>query len=717
MKNFFYFLLCLSLSLNVISCSKVKSTNKESSLGFTVKNSPLFGEKAEWLWDYQGSLESLRKEFKLSYDEMFFIAYKYAGIGNYRLFEETLLYVIDKSKNTLITSLSAQALLEYWQANRFFDKIALYGEKWQNQFSSLSFNTILAEAYYWQRSDEKAWNLFQEIQEEEGYKEKEEYLLFRTVLALRLGKVSESKILYNSLIRDIPVSVLHERLWSYLQVSPLEAGLLSKDELDWLDFKYYIFNKELIKASQLLSHLVKGDSKDWLLSKGLISDFSSLYSSPKEALKGQVFLIENYSHEYSPFYNVGMAILSYKQREYEIASQFYKDAFSSLSPIEAKDYYYYYLRSLSFISVSQFLAGIGNISEDYLRTGAFYRLFDIYLNELVEVRSWDDVYDLYLGTKNYLSGTYQSRLALFMARLIEHKYLNILGNPEDQKAYFYDLAKKGDPLSYGSFMAIYFTNGNLKDILPMESDFPEWGETDLEINKVLRGFLSFGLAKEAYKFQRKHASVITEENYLYLSRLLGSQFYWFDAIEVATRLAARKNWVLTKDELEALYPRPFLSSIRYWAANYDVSLPVRLGQIHDESRFDPNIKSPRDAVGISQLLPSTAADIARELNVFRYSINDPEDNIRFGTYYLAKRFNQYQAGFKALLAYNAGYTRVDQWDKEFSDLPDEIYIEAVPFWESRRYVRSILFNAGVYVLLYGEERDFKEQVVSKIFNF
>lgn len=717
MKNFFYFLLCLSLSFILISCSNVKAISKESSLGFSIKPFPLFGEKAEWLWDYEGSLESLRKEFKLSYEDMFFIAYKYADIGNYRLFEETLLHVIDKSKNTLITSLSAEALLEYWQANRFFDKIALYGEKWQGRFNSLSFKAILAEAYYWQRSDEKAWNLFQEIQQEEAYKDKDEDLLFRAVLALRLSKVSEAKELYNSLIQNIPTSSLHERLWSYLQVSPLEAKLLGKNELEWLNFKYFILNKEYTKASQLLSHLVKGDSKDWLFSKGLISDFLALYPSSKEAKQGQVFLIENYSHDYSPFYNIGMASLSYKQGEYEIASQFYKDAFPSLSPEIARDYYYFYLRSLSFISVSQFLAGMKNVSEDYLRTGAFYRLFDIYLNELVEVRSWNDIYDLYLGTRLYLSGTYQSRLALFMARLIEHKYLNILGNPEDQKAYFYDLAKKGDPLSYGSFMAIYFTNGNLKDILPMNQEAPEWGETDPDVNQVLRGFLSFGLAKEAYKFQRKHANLITEENYLFLSRLLGYQFYWFDAIEVATRLAARKNWILSKEELEALYPRPFLSSIRYWAANYDISLPVRLGQIHDESRFDPNIRSPRDAVGISQLLPSTAADIARELNVFRYSINDPEDNIRFGTYYLAKRFNQYNAGFKGLLAYNAGYSRVDQWNKEFSDLPDEIYIEAVPFWESRRYVRSILFNAGVYVLLYGEERDFKEQVVSKIFNF
>ena len=200
MKMSFILLLTLFLFVSCVASSA-------SPLGFKTQSPELFESPAEWLWHYDGSIDALRRQYRLTHEDMFFIAYKYAEIGNHRRFEEALLYVVDNT-NSLISSLAAGALLDYWQANRLFDQIAFYGELWEAQFSQVPFKLSLAEAFYWQRNDDKAWDLFQELESYPDVKWRDEHLLFKTVLALRLGKEIEAQSLYKSFIQDLPASRL-----------------------------------------------------------------------------------------------------------------------------------------------------------------------------------------------------------------------------------------------------------------------------------------------------------------------------------------------------------------------------------------------------------------------------------------------------------------------------------------------------------------------------
>jgi len=58
---------------------------------------------------------------------------------------------------------------------------------------------------------------------------------------------------------------------------------------------------------------------------------------------------------------------------------------------------------------------------------------------------------------------------------------------------------------------------------------------------------------------------------------------------------------------------------------------------------------------------------------------------------------------KALLSYNAGLTRVRAWERSGGDLPGDIFVESVPFEETRKYVRKILVSSVMYASLYGSE--------------
>ena len=133
-----------------------------------------------------------------------------------------------------------------------------------------------------------------------------------------------------------------------------------------------------------------------------------------------------------------------------------------------------------------------------------------------------------------------------------------------------------------------------------------------------------------------------------------------------------------------------LPLVRAAAARHGVPVELVLGVIKVESSFRPEAGSHAGARGLMQLMPRTAASLARQLNWGDYEISDPAFNIEAGTFYLAYLIKRYDSDlFAALAAYNSGPGRVSGWRKR--GLPPPAY--------SRRYVANVLaaraqFTAG-----------------------
>ncbi|MGN7678436.1 MAG: transglycosylase SLT domain-containing protein [Anaplasma sp.] len=149
---------------------------------------------------------------------------------------------------------------------------------------------------------------------------------------------------------------------------------------------------------------------------------------------------------------------------------------------------------------------------------------------------------------------------------------------------------------------------------------------------------------------------------------------------------------------ESLYPRHYLVA--------DDNQEIVLSIIRQESRFDRKAKSPANAIGLMQLLPSTAMEVAKDLRVeySESSLTDPEYNIMLGHHYLKKLLKTYNNSLVlALAAYNAGPRNVNMWIKHLGDPrklsePAELalWIESVPFNETRTYLQRVLANLQVY---------------------
>jgi soluble lytic murein transglycosylase len=129
-----------------------------------------------------------------------------------------------------------------------------------------------------------------------------------------------------------------------------------------------------------------------------------------------------------------------------------------------------------------------------------------------------------------------------------------------------------------------------------------------------------------------------------------------------------------------------------------------LGITRQESGFDPNVRSGAGARGMMQLMPSTAAILARRIGV-SYSpgrLDEPDYNMRLGANYLGQLVTQFSGSYvMATAGYNAGPGRPTQWATFCGDprggATDPVdYIECIPFSETRNYVMRVMENMQVY---------------------
>jgi len=153
----------------------------------------------------------------------------------------------------------------------------------------------------------------------------------------------------------------------------------------------------------------------------------------------------------------------------------------------------------------------------------------------------------------------------------------------------------------------------------------------------------------------------------------------------------------------AAYPLPYESSIRRWSAKAGLDPMLVAGLIHQESAFDPEARSGKDAIGMMQLLPKTARLLARQVRI-RYSqarLSDPDYNVRLGTAYFAELEKQFGGAELALAAYNAGVDRVTLWTSNQTYREPAEFTDSIPFSETRQYVEIIMRNANIYRQLYG----------------
>ena len=219
-----------------------------------------------------------------------------------------------------------------------------------------------------------------------------------------------------------------------------------------------------------------------------------------------------------------------------------------------------------------------------------------------------------------------------------------------------------------------------------------------------REFHALGLVSEARK-EWQVALRGMDAPTLRAAAHLAARWGWMD--RAAITMGRARNAGL--EDLEVRFPLPWRDDVERFARQAAIDGGWMFGVMRRESAFMADIGSSAGAQGLMQLMPTTAKYVAKKFDLpapDRADLHDPATNMRLGSAYLRyvlDKFGENQV--LATAAYNAGPGRVKQWLPKDEVLPADIWVDTVPFTETREYCRAVLHYATVFEWrLHGEAR-------------
>ena len=187
---------------------------------------------------------------------------------------------------------------------------------------------------------------------------------------------------------------------------------------------------------------------------------------------------------------------------------------------------------------------------------------------------------------------------------------------------------------------------------------------------------------------------LNEEEHI-AAAALASQWGWHN--KTIHSLARAKSW----DDLQLRFPLAYTKQVFTAAQRHQVSPLLLFAIARQESAFAEQARSPAGALGLMQLMPGTAQQTANKAGVAYKKSKEllvADKNITLGSFYITELLTKYNGNrILATAAYNAGPSRVDRWlKKSASQLPIDVWIETIPYSETRKYVQNVLAYSVIY---------------------
>ncbi len=272
------------------------------------------------------------------------------------------------------------------------------------------------------------------------------------------------------------------------------------------------------------------------------------------------------------------------------------------------------------------------------------------------------------------------------------RLLETLGRKEEARPFY---QQAGQQLGYYGFLAIDRLGEEYRlDSRPIQSDATRKAEL-AQRPSFLRAHELLALARN-WEARREwfHAIRGLDKAGLIAAGALAREWGWHDRALVTL---ARADYY---DDLEIRFPLLHTEQIFDQAKSHAIDPAWVLAVARQESAFIADVRSHAGALGLMQIMPQTGRMIARALNTRWLGSNQllsPETNIRFGTYYLRSVLDELDENpVLATAAYNAGPHRVRRWYPEQGTLPADIWVETVPFNETRTYLRRVFAYTVIY---------------------
>ena len=180
--------------------------------------------------------------------------------------------------------------------------------------------------------------------------------------------------------------------------------------------------------------------------------------------------------------------------------------------------------------------------------------------------------------------------------------------------------------------------------------------------------------------------------------------------ELAATLAADWGWygqaivtmghAHTYDDLEVRFPIPYQSLIGNNAGRWQLDQGWMFALVRSESAFIEDAESPAGALGLMQVMPRTGKLTAKSMGLKNFKVAhllEADKNVPIGSAYLKQMLDRFGGNMiLATAAYNAGPQRVESWLPKTDCMEPDVWVEMIPFTETRKYVRRVMFFASIY---------------------
>lgn len=212
--------------------------------------------------------------------------------------------------------------------------------------------------------------------------------------------------------------------------------------------------------------------------------------------------------------------------------------------------------------------------------------------------------------------------------------------------------------------------------------------------------LELGLYDDAYEIGLAHGAALSRLSLDRAAGKLQEVGRYYEALRMLHQ-AGYPGELGTRERAERFYPLAYDALMRSAAGGESIDHAFWYAVVREESMFSSSVSSHAGAVGLSQLMPATAEDVASRMGLTGPQLTDPETNLAIGSRYLRMLLDRFEHPVAALAAYNAGQGRVRRW---LAAAPEGMvaFHERIPFWETRHHVRKVVVSAVYYNYLYND---------------
>ncbi|WP_407425311.1 flagellar assembly lytic transglycosylase, partial [Treponema sp.] len=347
---------------------------------------------------------------------------------------------------------------------------------------------------------------------------------------------------------------------------------------------------------------------------------------------------------------------------------------------------------------------------------------------LLSSQRWQDFYKVWDKTGSNFSEYTAGKYAYISGRLIEEGLAQGDEDLKTRKAVeaFMSVLNSSSSLYYKicALERLNVTDPALVESYLFNKNSASEEITDNGSSHLLQGYVAFGLPQHVYSEWILNRSNLTMQDSIEIADYMAKcaegakdNTYAIQSLRIASRAFENSSGPVPHELLERTFPKFYRQIIEEAAEEFNLPSYLLFALVRSESFFDANITSKAGACGLTQLMESTASDEAKKLKIDEnFDIFDAKTNVRMGAHYLSSLISRTDDNNEllALYAYNAGLTNVRNWAKRFRNdwaatgkpakkpvgISMDLFLESLPFTETREYGRKVISAAAMYAYLY-----------------